>query len=85
MILKWILDRIDVSDLGYWFVASIGGYCHSSEGKDGGWSCYLQAEKSGQSRKNLFTMYKFRSMIVEHSGSSVIGKRRERITFWEPS
>lgn len=50
MILKWILDRL-VSLIG---LASIGGYCHSSEGKDARWSCYLQAEESGASRKIVY-------------------------------
>ncbi len=45
---------IDVSDWVIGFVASIGGYCHSSEGKDAGWSCYLQAEKSGVARKIVY-------------------------------
>ena len=79
MILKWIFDR-SVAFLGLlflWPVLVIVAVMVKIK-MPGGPAFFVQ-KRVGQHGK-LFTMYKFRSMTVYHSGSSVSVKGESRIT-----
>ncbi|WP_348768052.1 sugar transferase [uncultured Bacteroides sp.] len=81
MILKWILDRLMslIGLLVLWPVLVVIAILVRA--KMPGGPVIFKQKRVGQHGK-LFTMYKFRSMIVSHSGSSVSVKGERRITFW---
>ena len=81
MILKWILDRL-VSLIGLlvlWPVLVVIAILVRAK-MPGGPVIFKQKRVGHQGK--LFTMYKFRSMTANHSGSSVSVKRERRITLW---
>lgn len=81
MILKWILDRL-VSLIGLlvlWPVLVVIAILVRA--KMPGGPVIFKQKRVGHHGK-LFTMYKFRSMTANHSGSSVSVKGERRITFW---
>ena len=81
MILKWILDRL-VSLIGLlvlWPVLVVIAILVRA--KMPGGPVIFKQKRVGHHGK-LFTMYKFRSMTANHSGSSVSVKGERRITLW---
>ena len=81
MILKWILDRL-VSLIGLlvlWPVLVVIAILVRA--KMPGGPVIFKQKRVGHHGK-LFTMYKFRSMTANHSGSSVSVNGERRITLW---
>ena len=81
MILKWILDRL-VSLIGLlvlWPVLVVIAILVRA--KMPGGPVIFKQKRVGHHGK-LFTMYKFRSMTANHSGSSVSVKGERSITLW---